>query len=487
MYKSKLLDLIRVLEPSELEAFDKFLRSPYFRNVQSAKEIELLWEHIYSCSPDLGSPSLAKEEVYKVLFPGEPFVPIRVDRVMSNLLAYVKEFIIYECSELKTDEVQRSLTLARFYRKRDLEKPFRKTIASLNKKQKEQAKNKDFYLKQFLIELELSKFESFYNHRKGGYNVSATLRSLNVFYLAHQLEYTSWLLTQGKMAQDKNTQGELAQVVQNYEDFIHLFRKEKYFDEVPLLKAYDYGIRLLQNDVDQEDVFQKLKTILSEKASEIPLDTLKEMQGFCRNFCLLEYNKGKVSYLGEMFALYKNHLEEGYLYYEGGLIPPTIRNIVVTGLRLKEYDWVFNFLEKYKKRIVASNQAYEIYRFNLATYYFATQKYSSALDCLVDRYEDIYYLIAAKRMELKIYYEMEQDILESKIDAFKVYIFRISKKVLPEMPRDANNNFVDILRQIRSSKTIDNSVRIEKLKQKIQIKKPLSEQHWLLEKINEML
>ncbi len=487
MHKSKLLDLIRVLEPGEFEAFDKFLRSPYFRNVQSAKEIEWLWEHIYSCRSDLDHPSLTKEEVYKVLYPGASFVPIRVDRVMSNLLAFVKEFIIYECSELKTDEVQRSLTLARFYRKRDLEKPFRKTIETLNKKQKEQAKDKDFYLKQFLIDSELSFFEGFYTRRKGDYNVPATLRSLNVFYLVHQLEYTSWILTQNKVTQDEETQQELTKVVQNYQNLIHFFRHENYFDEVPLLKAYDYGIRLLQNDEEKEELFQKLKKILREKASEIPLDSLKRMQGFCRNYCLLEYNKGNVIYLREMFSLYQNHLEEGYLHHEGGLLPPMVRNTVVAGLRLEEYDWVYTFLEKYKNAIVGTNQAHEIYLFNLSNYYFATQKYTKALDCLVDRYEDIYYLIAAKRMELKIYYEMDHDILESKIDAFKIYIFRISKKILPDIPRDANNNFIDILRQIRSSKTMDNPVRIEKLKRKIQMKKPWTEQDWLLDKINEMI
>jgi len=456
MHTSKLLDLIRVFEPAELETFDKFLQSPYFRNIHSAKEIFLLWQHIYACCPDLDHPNLTKAEVYKVLFPDQAFVALKVDRIMSNLLAFVKEFIIFEFSDLKTDEVQGSLVLARFYRQRHLAKPFRQSLKKLNQVQEKQKRQIDFYLHQYLINDEVSRFESFHNLRKGDSKVPEAMQSLDVFYLVHKLKGLCWMYTQ-----DKITTQEIEQKRISYYDFIKPFKAASYFEEVALLKVYDLGIRLMLGEEKQEEIFQKLKSILKEEALSIPIDSLKELQGLCRNYCLLEYNKGKVSYLGEMFDLYRNHLEEGYLNYEDGLLPATIRNIVVAGLRLEEYDWVYHFLEKYKNRIVASNQAHEIYLFNLATYYFATQKYAIALDCLVDRYEDIYYLIAAKRMELKIYYEMKNPILESKMDAFKVYIFRLPEKVILEHKRTCNNNFINFLRQLHNPKTNFSSKRID--------------------------
>ena len=88
-------------------------------------------------------------------------------------------------------------------------------------------------------------------------------------------------------------------------------------------------------------------------------------------------------------------------------------------------------------------------------------------------------------MELKIYYELQSDILESRIDAFKIYIYRISQKVLPVVQRDGNNNFIDLLKQIRSPKTLDSLKRIEKLRNKVREKKSIAEKEWLLEKLAE--
>jgi len=479
MHLSKLLSLIQVFEETELERFILFLNSPYFHEVKPAPEIMVLMQHIKDCFPDFEDERLSKENTFAVLYPDQDFIPGKLDRVMSNLLKIIKEFIIYEFSDLREDEVKRKLIMAKFYRQRHLEKPFERTIKSLRETQQQEKKKKDFYLKQFFIEQEVMYFGNLYNQRKNDYNVAATLESLDVLYLVHRLEFTCWLLTQEKA----NTLSGIEASMQMYDRIMDSFKGESHLDDIPLLKVYEQGIRLLRSENSEDEVFGLLVRLLDRHASEIPTNRLKELQALCRNYCTLEYNKGRVSLLGEVFSLYRDHLKQGYLLYEGGLLQSTFRNIVIFGLRSKEYDWVLNFLEQYKDRIVGTNQPEEIYLFNLAIYYFAIKEYSKALDCLVDRYEDIYYLIAAKRMELKIYYEMDFEILESKINAFKVYIYRISQKILPQIPRDANNNFIDILKQIRSSKTLYNMTRIDKLINKVQTKKPIQEKEWLLEKL----
>ena len=481
MYASKLLELIRALEKPELERVIKFLNSPYFGKMRPPKEVHLLLNHILSCFPAYQDPSLSKENTYTVLYPGEPFVVGKVDRVMSDLLKIIKEFIVYEFSDIRDNEVQRLLIQARFYRQRHMEKPFHRAIKSLRAAQKKAKETKDFYWKQFLIEKEISKFESFYNHRKKDLNVPSTLKSLDIFYLVNKLEYTCWLLAQDKYSNPLNVEDSLLV----FDQIISSFKEGVRLDEIPLLKVYYHGIRLIQSDEESDQIFRQLSQILEQYASVIPLERLKELQTVCRNYCILQYNNGKEEFLEEAFHLYRNHLEQGYLHYEGGLLPSTIRNIVAVGLRLKKYDWVYDFLEEYKDRIVASNQPREIYLFNLANYYFARKKYAEALDCLVDRYEDPYYLLAAKRMELKVYYELESEILESKIDAFKIYIYRTSPKVLLKVLREGNNNFIDLLKQIRSPKTLHSETRINKLRQKIHSKKSIAEKEWLLEKLEE--
>ena len=471
--------MIQVFEETELERFILFLNSPYFHEVKPAQEIIILMQHIKSCFPDFKDERLSKTKTYAVLYPGQDFIPGKLDRVMSNLLKIIKEFVIYEFSDLKEDQVKRNLVMARFYRQRRLEKHFERTVKSLREIQQQEKKKKDFYLKQFLIEQEVMDFESLYNQRKTDYNVAATLESLDVLYLVHRLEFTCWLLAQNKY----NALLGMENNMEVYDRILTSFKEEAHFEDIPLLKVYEHGIRLLRSGDSNDEAYRELTRLLAQYVSEIPVERLKELQALCRNYCTQEYNKGRTSFLEEIFTLYRDHLKQGYLLYEGGLLQSTFRNIVLSGLRAKEYEWVNRFLEQYKDRIVGTNQPEEIYLFNLAIYYFAIKEYSKALDCLADRYEDAYYLIAAKRMELKIYYEMDFEIIESKINAFKVYIYRISQKILPQIPRDGNNNFIDILKQIRSSKTLYNAARIEKLINKVQTRKSIAEKEWLLQKL----
>ena len=233
--------------------------------------------------------------------------------------------------------------------------------------------------------------------------------------------------------------------------------------------------------------FETLQATLEENHHDLPTDHLKALQAFCRNYCIVQYNKGRKIFLQKLFQLYQQHLEQGYLYHDGGLLPSTVRNIVVFGLRCSAYDWVRDFLKKYRHRIVATNEAEEIYQFNWAAYLFAIGEYEKALDSLAGRYEDSYYQLAARRMELKIYYELNLPILDSKINAFKVYIYRVSQKNLPPVPREGNNNFIDILRQICHSKTLNNPDRVRKLIGKVEAKKSVAEKNWLIEKLEAAL
>ena len=112
--------------------------------------------------------------------------------------------------------------------------------------------------------------------------------------------------------------------------------------------------------------------------------------------------------------------------------------------------------------------------------------YENALDHLAANYQDLYYHIAAKRMEIKVYYEQGSVLFEPKIDAFKIFIHRFSKKKLPETPRLGNNNFINALKQIRASGTRFDSQRIEKLTNKIEQQEVIFEKRWLLQKLREL-
>ena len=112
---------------------------------------------------------------------------------------------------------------------------------------------------------------------------------------------------------------------------------------------------------------------------------------------------------------------------------------------------------------------------------------AEALDYLDDYYENLYYRLTARRLEIMIYYEEQSVLLAPKLEAFKVYLFRLSKKEIPDKPKAMNNNFIDLLRQIIHPSTLGNEKRIQRLLKKIVVTERLAEREWLTAKLEALL
>ncbi len=478
MHKSKLLSIIKALKKDELTKFDLFLASPYFVNGERRRDAILLFEIISACFPSFDQDLLSKENIHQKLFPGQTFTTAKVDKVMTSLLKLLKRFISVHYATLSEQEVEEMLVQARFYRQRELGDSFHQTIKQLRKAlDKKETKDKNYYHYRFQTERELSEYKSFYNNRKEDLNLPSTLKSLDVYYLVTKLEYACWLLAQNKFQIPLEVKNSLAP----FKTIPTLGYHESYLD-LPIVAIYYQAFIILQ-EAENDNAFYKLKALLIQHEDLLPIDQLKPLQALCRNFCVRQYNKGQKGFLKEAFDLYKLHLKKDYLSYHGGLLQSTFRNIVAFGLKLEEFDWVYNFLEAYKNRIVGTNHPQDSYEFNLASYYFAVQDYDQALTCLVDHYEDFYYKIIAKRLEIKIFFETNSAILDAKMDAFKIFIYRLSQKMISDIQRQGNNNFIDVLRQIRNPKTKGNEQRIGKIALKINELKVIAEKEWLMEKL----
>ena len=482
MHSSKLIEIIKVLNHEELTQLDLFLHSPFFVDDKDGKYIRPLFRLIYSFYPDFNNNELTKEKTYSSLFPDEAYVKGKLEKIMTLLLQSIQRFVVQYYAKKQNSKTQDTLILARFYRQKKLDRFFRRTLDQMLKQQDNTRKrDKDFFFNQYLIEKEKAEYEAFYNTRQKDLNLPSTLRNLDIFYIIAKQEYSSWLLSQDKHHMPLNLQEELTDLGN-----LTLLLKEKNHLDVPLIKVYDQALKLLQNTQGQQ-AFKELTLLVEKHKDEIPLEQLKAMQALCRNYSVRFYNEGNREYLKVSFDLYKKHLEEGFLHYNEGLLPSTIKNIVVLGLKLKEIDWVYGFLEKYKNRVVGTKHKKEVYHFNLASYYFALKAYDDALRYLSETYEDWYYHIAARRLEIKIYYEMRSVLLDHKLEAFKIYIFRIAKSKLTKLQKLGNNNFADVVRQINAPKTEGNPDRIHRLINRVRTKKVVADEEWILEKLEELL
>jgi hypothetical protein len=91
----------------------------------------------------------------------------------------------------------------------------------------------------------------------------------------------------------------------------------------------------------------------------------------------------------------------------------------------------------------------------------------------------------ARRLELKIYYELRSSLLYPKVDAFKMFINRSRNKSFPKRLVELFANFGNFVHQLCLSIPGDKK-RSDLLVRRIQAKKLVGERSWLLEKAREL-
>ncbi|MEM1323241.1 MAG: hypothetical protein AAGG75_23450 [Bacteroidota bacterium] len=481
MKNSQLIALLNALNEEEWQRLKDFLHSPLLTKYYEVEELQELLDYFKTKITSGERQAIDKKQLRIQLF-GDKMTPKgKLEKMMSTLLSIVRSFINFQYAVPTHFNKRAPLAMLHFYGVKGMNRQFLKAVDRLRDElDVDKLLSYDQFFDRFLFEQELYTFKIIHNDKKGDVNLLNTLESLDLFYITTKMEYVGVLISQNiDIVLNLDTQA----LIEEITAFIH----KRSFQDIPFVDLNYHAILVLHKANDPEHkAYYRFKQLLDTYGHQIPVKGAKSLHTVARNYCIMQYNKGDQPFVQEAYDLYRQHLEWGYLYYNNRLNPSAIINICRLGLELEQYDWVWDFLENHKDRIIGTRYPQEVYYLNLANYYFALRQYTKALECLGNSYEDTYYKIAARRLEIKIFYEERSAVLEAKLDAFKVFIFRMGKKNLPQVHQQANNDYVDILKQILHSKTLNNQDRIAKLRMKIQEKTSLSEKSWLLKKLDEL-
>ncbi len=482
MNNSKLVEILGALSSHELTRLGRFLQSPYYQASPLPDDEWRLFDLLRNQLLGDQEPNWDKEAVFAEVFPDMAFVKGKLEKKMSALFKQVQRFIIQEQIHRNQSSFEESMALAQFYRGKNLLRLYHITFAALQKAHaKVSRRDKSFYYNEFQVFLEIAEFKSLQNNRNEDLSLPATLNSLDVYYLVTKLEYAYGLLS----LREFQTPIDARESLELLESVTQHLENSSYL-KVPLIETYHTAILVLQ-DTEDESAFNRLRQLLDEHRNTIPHIDEKALRALCRNYCVHRFNRGEQAYLEMAYNFYREDLERGLLYYNDGLTPGLMRNVAAIGLKQKQYDWVLNFLQNHRQRILGVENPEEIYQFNLAHYYFELKDYDMTLQSLSAHYPDLYYRIAAKRLEIKVYYEQSSILLEPKMDAFKVFIHRLSRTKLRHTHREGNNNFINALRQIITPGLFKNDKRIERVTKKIREQEVIIDKDWLLEKLQEQL
>ena len=475
MHKSRLIDFISLLSKEEILAFKSFIKVDVFRPKKEAKQVEKLLQILIGEHPDYSN--LSKEKIYFKIYK-ESYQATKMNRLMGRMTESVKQFIIFHEQQYEqTSMGYNTLLIARFLNRKKNKKVFNVNASRVHEWENSLLMNdSNFALHYYLFQKEISYSNSLFNIRNSDLNLMKAMESLDHFYYLSSLDHLCHLFAQHVFAIPLSVDS----MIEKYHRLKDTFGKKF---NTAIIRVFELTIDLMISLDDK--AFETLEVYLVKVKDQIPSDSLKSFYAIRRNFCVLKYSTKDLHYLPKALNCYKQDLKSGYLYHDGEIAPSTLQSIVKIALRSGEIKWIKRVLDTHKNKIVGNE--YYVYTYNLSLIRFAEKEYQGCLDLLEYNYTDIHYKTSAKRLEIKCFEELDSPILESKIKSFKIYIFRIPKKNLTQLALEGNNNFVDLLKQIKNPRTLKNASRIEKIRLKLQNMKTVAERDWLLQKLDQQL
>ncbi len=471
--------MIKSLQPDELQRLSLFLASPYFVQGVTGKETQALFQIILKAAPEFSEHKLEKDRVYKLLYPGKAVVEGKLKKLISELTKLVRHFLLIDHYRREEHELQRQIDLAQIFRSKGMVSRHQQVVERIRTLGGEDSlESLAQYHQEYLVENEIHELESTYNQGKGDLNIPAVLNKLELNYFANRLELLNRFLLQKKVSQLNTSDIMQARL----ED---LSIPPYYLEQSIILKITEKIHNLLRHPLAAAQDFQDLMSSLQQNEGRLAAETLQQFYTYLRNFCAFSIDAGNDALIPVLHKIQQNNLDRGYFYQEDKISPLAYLSINQIAIKANEVEWAFQFTETHKDKVVGANETQEFYQLNMAICLFAQQKLEAALAIIPFGSSYSNYHLAARRLELKIYFELRSELLPYKIDAFRMHISRASQKFLSDSLRELHANFVNLLQQISQSPR-RNKERSEHLVRRIQEKKWVAERHWLLEKAREL-
>lgn len=469
MRQSKLYQAIVQLSGHELNRLHRFITSPFFNRSET---IIRLFEWIKDDLKKETSEAPSKEDLFQICFgTDQEFDDGRFRKLQSDLLKLVEDFYAQEAFE--ANPIHKAKYLLETIYNKDLEKLQSGALKSAQRLVDAQTlKPASFYYFQYELEQSIYNLNRSQIERITKSNIESIALNLDRFYLAEKLRYYCTVLNHQHLA------------ALNYEmlfmDEIIAHVESHDYSDVPPIVMY-YQVLLTYKEPNNKSHYDRLKVLIEQHIHLFPEGEAKEILDAALNYSLKRMNAGEVEYIRETFELYMQSLKSGVLLVRGKITPWSFKNIVTTGLRLNEFEWIENFIQDFSAHLEERYRSNAI-TFNLAQLYFYKKEYQKVIEQLSQvEYEDMTYNLNSKTLLMASYYELDEiEALGSLLDTFRVYLNR--NKELPATRRKHYLNTIGIVRKLSKLQPGDGKA-IDKLILEVENTQGVVSKNWILEKL----
>jgi hypothetical protein len=464
MIKSKFIRLYQSLSKAELRQLKLWVSSAMHN--QHKDTLKLF--NFLASRRVISGISIQKKRAFSYIFPNSPYEEKKLRYVMTYALKILIDFIGYNHALLNNFNYKKNITQE--LRRRNM---LRIATIELEKLSEQVAnsplKNAQTSLQYFELECEWFNLEDIQTN-KTQTNLPPIFKHLTDFYCLSMLKYACILSSQNNVTKETYATPILKVILPIIKNQNH-----------PIIQLYQYLYKSLDEKTDSHLYLEKAENLFSSNYLLLNTQEQYEVLLLIINYCIKKrLNIDADIFIKKGFDWYKWGLEQEVLIKDGILSRFAYMNIVGMGLKLKEFDWVANFISQYAVYLPAQFQEnYQHYA--TAKLLFKQKKYAQTQRLLIQiEYDYIFLNLDAKTTLLEIYYEEKSwDTLEALLVSFSRYLQR--KKVIA-YHKKVYKNIISLTRKLMSLKPYDKAAK-KALLEEIKTTNPLAERDWLLKQI----
>jgi hypothetical protein len=442
---SKLFEILFSLSDSDLFKFTEFARLEFnFLPEQDISVLESIVEIIVSNSKIRGVEEASKiieDEILKRFYTGSKEETARFDwnHTKNRLTNVIRRFVVF--LELETNQWAKDLLLLEYFGKNELGKNFVGDVKRILKTLSQRKHDFDQGYISFKVQELIASYQSEKLIEK--VDIDKMDSELDNFYLENKLRL---LVEQYNRHRIVN---EPLPYLPSWIDLVDI--SQQGIGVQMFLSIY----QMMQRPQEQYLYFQA-KKIFEQHEKDFSDEYRKTILAYFMNQCIFYLHHGQRAFASEYIEIIRNLIKYDLFLSVEGLSLSTYSNTVHMALLSDELDWLEKFLNIYSAKVdfPKIETIENLYR---AMVLFQMNKYEDALNLLPKfDYFQLYFKIIYDKLCIKLYYELDDPLLESKLAAFEIYLKR--KKELPEDRKEQNLNFVkavkDLIRNPEKSKLL---------------------------------
>jgi len=436
MRGSKFIDLLRQLSPRERARFGEMAESPFFNKNQKLRR---LIGYCLQQAPAFQEQRLEKKDVFHLVYgAAAPYNELQINNLLSDALQLLYQLLVQ--LELQGEPIKQKQYELRALLLRRADKHLRHSSNRLSKLT-EQAPNRsqDYFQRQLEEALLLDRRSLQQSPRRQSPHLQNASNALDRYYCCHKMRIACDMASRNKAVNAAYECHFIAEVLSMFRSAAPHLRGQ------PSLQTYYEALMMLTSE--QEQHYRALRQLLQKHGSLLTAEEQQDLYDYAQNYCVKKINSGDAAYYRDILELYKLMLEQGVLFRQGYLTQWSYINIVTAGIRLQEFEWTRAFIHDYRE-LLAPDVQENVFTYNLAALQFEQGHYKAALQTLQGvEFSDAFYHMAAKIIQLKSYYELEEtEALFSLLEASRKYIKR--NRQLSAYQKQSNNNFLRIITKL---------------------------------------